>query len=144
MGAKIRLRRMGTKKKAYFRFVVADSRSPRDGRFIETVGTYNPLVKPAEVVLKEDRIYDWLEKGAIPTETVQSLFRQVGLAKKWGMMKKKGDTSTIQLKATIQERTKKKKTKKSEAPAKKEKESKPEKVEAKKEEEKQPKESKKE
>lgn len=62
MAVKIRLKRMGSKKKPFYRIVVADSRSPRDGRFIETVGTYNPLKDPAEVVLKEEDVLSWLQK----------------------------------------------------------------------------------
>ena len=69
MAVKIRLKRMGSKKSPFYRIVVADSRSPRDGRFIETVGTYNPLKDPAEVVLKEDLVLDWLSKGAQPSDT---------------------------------------------------------------------------
>lgn len=137
MAVKIRLRRMGAKKKAYYRFVVADSRSPRDGRFIEAIGTYAPLEKPAKVILREDRVYHWLEKGASPTPTVNALLRQVGLAKKWSMMKKKQDVSTIQLKTTIRERGKKKRKRKAEGAAKAEKAPKPVKAEEKKEEPKQ-------
>ena len=126
MAVKIRLRRVGTKKKPFYRFVVADSRSSRDGKFIETLGTYSPLEKPAKVVLKEERIYYWLSQGAIPTETANALFRQVGLLKKWGMVKKKQDVSSIQLETTIRERKKKKKKKKKpEAAPKEKKEAKP-------------------
>ena len=67
MAVKIRLTRMGTKKKPFYRIVVADVESPRDGRFIEIVGNYDPKKDPAEVNLKEDRIIDWLSKGAKPT-----------------------------------------------------------------------------
>ncbi len=73
MAVRIRLRRMGAKKRPFYRVVVADSRAPRDGRFIETVGTYNPLTKPAEVKLKADRIELWLSRGAQPSDTVQRL-----------------------------------------------------------------------
>ena len=62
MAVKIRLKRMGSKKAPFYRIVVADSRSPRDGRFIETVGTYNPLKDPAEVTIKEDLVLDWYQK----------------------------------------------------------------------------------
>lgn len=137
MAVRIRLRRMGAKKKAYYRFVVADSRSPRDGRFIEAIGTYNPLERPGKVILQEDRVYHWLEKGASPSVTVNALLRQVGLSRKWNMMRKKQDVSTIQLKTTIQERGKKKKKRKVEGAAKAEKTPKSAETEAKKEEPKQ-------
>lgn len=65
MSVKIRLKRMGSKRRPYYRIVVADSRSPRDGRFIETVGTYNPLTEPETVTLKEDQIMKWLGNGEI-------------------------------------------------------------------------------
>ncbi|MCL2368074.1 MAG: 30S ribosomal protein S16 [Oscillospiraceae bacterium] len=75
---KIRLRRMGAKKKPYYRIVVADSRSPRDGRSIEEVGTYNPLTDPAEITVKADRIQEWIQNGAQPTETVRALLKKAG------------------------------------------------------------------
>ena len=76
MPVKIRLARHGAKKRPFYRIVVADSESPRDGRFLENVGTYNPLIDPAEVTLKSERIKYWLEKGAIPTETVKTLLKK--------------------------------------------------------------------
>ena len=82
MAVKIRLKRMGSKKKPFYRIVVADSRSPRDGRFIETVGTYNPLQDPAEVTIKEDLILDWLSKGAQPSDTVRNILSKEGVMKK--------------------------------------------------------------
>ncbi|MFW6334072.1 MAG: 30S ribosomal protein S16 [Desulfosalsimonas sp.] len=78
MAVKIRLARHGAKKNPFYRIVVADGRYPRDGRFIETVGTYNPMVEPHEVSLKTDRITHWIDKGAIPTDTVNSLLKQKG------------------------------------------------------------------
>ncbi|MEJ6400595.1 30S ribosomal protein S16 [Nicoliella lavandulae] len=83
MSVKIRLRRMGSKKRPFYRVVVADSRSPRDGRFIQIVGTYNPLVKPSEVKLEEDDIMDWLGKGAQPSDTVRNLLSNAGIMKKF-------------------------------------------------------------
>ena len=83
MAVKIRLKRMGSKKKPFYRIVVADSRSPRDGRFIETVGTYNPLLDPAEVTIKEDRILEWLSKGAQPSDTVRNILSKEGVMKKF-------------------------------------------------------------
>lgn len=79
MSVKIRMRRMGSKRKPFYRIVVADSRMPRDGRFIEEVGYYNPLTNPDEVKLEEDKIFEWLEKGAQPSDTVRSLLSKVGL-----------------------------------------------------------------
>ena len=79
MSVKIRMRRMGSKRKPFHRIVVADSRMPRDGRFIEEVGYYNPLTNPDEVKLEEDKIFEWLEKGAQPSDTVRSLLSKAGL-----------------------------------------------------------------
>ena len=79
MSVKIRMRRMGSKGKPFYRIVVADSRMPRDGRFIEEVGYYNPLTNPDEVKLEEDKIFEWLEKGAQPSDTVRSLLSKAGL-----------------------------------------------------------------
>lgn len=79
MGVKIRLARMGAKKRPFYRIVVADVESPRDGRFIEIVGNYDPKKDPAEVNFKEDRIVDWLSKGAKPTLTVSQLLKKRGL-----------------------------------------------------------------
>lgn len=82
MAVKIRLKRMGSKKKPFYRIVVADSRSPRDGRFIETVGTYNPLTDPATVELKEDLALEWLLKGAQPSDTVRNILSKKGIMQK--------------------------------------------------------------
>jgi len=79
MAVRIRLTRMGTKKKPFYRIVVADAESPRDGRFIEIVGNYDPKKNPAQVTLKEDRIVDWLSKGAKPTLTVSQLLEKKGV-----------------------------------------------------------------
>jgi len=78
MGVRIRLARHGAKKKPFYRIVVADSENPRDGRFLEKVGTYDPLKEPAEVSLNSDRIKYWMEKGAIPSDTVRSLLKSEG------------------------------------------------------------------
>ena len=76
MAVKIRLARHGAKKRPFYRVVVADSESPRDGRFIENVGTYNPLKDPAEVTLKLERIKHWIDQGAIPSDTVKSILKK--------------------------------------------------------------------
>jgi len=78
MSVKIRLARHGAKKRPFYRIVVANSESPRDGKFLETVGTYNPLPDPAEVQLKSDRVKYWLGEGAIPTHTVKNLLKKEG------------------------------------------------------------------
>ena len=78
MSVKIRLARRGAKKKPFYRIVVADSRSPRDGRYLETVGTYNPLPDAMAVTLKAERIRHWMDQGAIPTNTVKSLLKKEG------------------------------------------------------------------
>ena len=83
MAVKIRLTRMGSKKKPYYRINVADSRSPRDGRFIETVGTYNPLVAENQVTLKEERVMEWLNNGAQPSDTVRNILSKAGVMKKF-------------------------------------------------------------
>jgi small subunit ribosomal protein S16 len=82
VAVKIRLRRIGAKKKPIYRMVVADSRSPRDGRFIEMVGHYNPLVNPPQITVYEDRVHQWLKWGAQPTETVKALLARVGVWQK--------------------------------------------------------------
>lgn len=79
MAVKIRLRRMGAKKAPFYRVVVADSRYPRDGRFIEEIGTYNPLVDPAEIKIDTEKASKWIENGAQPTDTVKSLLKKVGI-----------------------------------------------------------------
>jgi small subunit ribosomal protein S16 len=76
MGVKIRLARHGAKKRPFYRVVVADSESPRDGKFLEVVGTYNPLTDPADVSLKGERIEYWIDQGAQPTNTVKSLLKK--------------------------------------------------------------------
>ena len=83
MSVKIRLKRMGSKKRPFYRIVVADLRSPRDGRFIETVGTYNPLTEPEQVTLKEEAIMNWLSNGAQPSDTVRNILSKQGVMKKF-------------------------------------------------------------
>lgn len=82
MAVKLRLKRMGAKKRPFYRIVAADSRSPRDGRFIEVVGTYNPIMTPAEVKINEEIALKWLSDGAIPTDTVRDLFKSQGIMEK--------------------------------------------------------------
>ncbi len=79
MAVKIRLRRMGAKKAPFYRIVVADGRYPRDGRFIEEIGYYNPLTEPAEVKIDADKAKQWLQNGAQPTDTVKALLKKNGV-----------------------------------------------------------------
>ena len=83
MAVKMRLKRMGAKKAPFYRIVVADSRSPRDGKFIENVGTYNPLTTPAEIKVDEVVALKWLKNGAIPTDTVKNILSKAGIMKKF-------------------------------------------------------------
>lgn len=92
---KLRLKRMGKKKAPLYKIVAADSRSPRDGRFIESVGNYNPHAEPAQVVLKEERVIHWLTKGAKPTETVRNLLRREGLIMKMRLLKSKASEEKV-------------------------------------------------
>ncbi len=79
MAVKIRLRRMGAKKAPFYRVVVADSRYPRDGRFIEEIGTYNPVVTPSEVKVDAEKAKQWIANGAQPTDTVKALLKKEGI-----------------------------------------------------------------
>ncbi|MBQ6495441.1 MAG: 30S ribosomal protein S16 [Bacilli bacterium] len=88
MAVKIRLKRMGAKKQPFYRIIVADSRSPRDGRFIEALGTYNPLTNPASIKLEEESILNWLGKGAEPTDTVRNILSKAGIMEKFHNSKK--------------------------------------------------------
>lgn len=88
MALKIRLKRMGAKKAPFYRFVVADARSPRDGRFVEEMGYYNPTKNPAVVKIEEEVALKWLGTGAIPTDTVRSIFSGAGILKKFDESKK--------------------------------------------------------
>ena len=86
---KIRLKRMGAKKRPFYRVVAADSRSPRDGKFIETLGTYNPL--DGSIDINEDAIIKWLNDGAIPTDTARNILSKNGIMEKFTASKKKGN-----------------------------------------------------
>lgn len=79
MAVKIRLRRLGAKKAPFYRLVVSDSRSPRDGKFIEEIGYYNPIAEPAVININAERAEKWLKDGAQPSDTVKSLFKKVGI-----------------------------------------------------------------
>lgn len=88
MAVKLRLKRMGSKQKPFYRIVAADSRFPRDGRFIETVGTYNPVAKPAEIKIDKEVAIKWLNNGAEPTDTVKTLLKNEGILKEFALSKK--------------------------------------------------------
>ena len=79
MTVKLRLARHGAKKRPFYRIVAADSESPRDGRYLEKLGTYNPLIEPAEISLNAERVRYWIEQGATPSDTVKSLLKKEGL-----------------------------------------------------------------
>ncbi len=83
MAVKLRLKRMGAKKRPYYRIVAADSRSPRDGRFIELIGTYSPLSTPAEIKIDEEKALKWLNNGAKPSDTVRNLLDETGIIAKY-------------------------------------------------------------
>ena len=107
MAVHIRLRRMGAKKRAFYRIVAADSRRSRDGRFLEVLGTYDPILKPAEIKVHEDKLTKWLNEGAVASHTVKSLLTQIGFNEKHYRAQKGEDVSGIELKPTIVERKKK-------------------------------------
>ncbi len=87
MSVKLRLKRMGTKKRPFYRIVATDSRNRRDGRFIEELGYYDPLTVPPNIKLEEELIYKWLKNGAIPSTNVEALMRRMGTMKKWQFVK---------------------------------------------------------
>jgi small subunit ribosomal protein S16 len=84
---RIRLRRVGAKKQPSFRVVAADKESPRDGRFLEILGHYNPRTDPATISLKEDRIFDWMQRGAQPSDSVRQIFTSIGLFDRYDRFK---------------------------------------------------------
>jgi small subunit ribosomal protein S16 len=88
MAVKIRLQRYGAKKRPYYRVVAADSRSPRDGRFIEVIGTYHPIEKENVIKVDEEKALKWLNNGAQPTDTVKSLFSKLGIIEKFAKQAK--------------------------------------------------------
>jgi small subunit ribosomal protein S16 len=95
LAVRLRLKRTGRRNLPSYKVVAADSRSPRDGRFIESLGTYEPLRNPASIKINEVKTFKWLRRGALPSDTVRSLLRQSGLWYKWYLMKKGVDETTI-------------------------------------------------
>ena len=98
---------MGAKKRPFYRIVAADSRRSRDGRFLEVLGTYDPITKPATVEVHEDKMTKWIDDGAVPSQTVATLLTQIGYTEKYQKAKKGEDVTEIKLKNTINERKKK-------------------------------------
>ncbi len=92
---RLRLRRIGLKGQPTYRIVAADSESPRDGRFLEILGFYNPRTQPATVRLKEDRVYHWMKNGALPTESAEQVFKSIGLMARWERFKKGEAVETL-------------------------------------------------
>jgi small subunit ribosomal protein S16 len=92
---RIRLRRVGGKGQPSYRVVAADKESPRDGRFIENLGFYNPRTEPATIQLKEDRIYDWISKGAQPSDSAQQVFKSAGLLDRYERFKQGEELETL-------------------------------------------------
>ena len=90
MAVKLRLKRGGSKQRPFYRIVAADSRCPRDGRFIDTIGIYNPIPAEYEVKIDEEKALYWLNNGAIPTDTVKNLLSKQGIIKKYTESKKEG------------------------------------------------------
>ncbi len=105
MPVKIRLQRKGRRKRPFYHIVIADSRAPRDGRFIEKIGTYNPMTKPATIDIDRDKAYDWLVKGAQPTDTVRAILRYKGVYYKKHLMRgvKKGALTVEEAETKYQE-----------------------------------------
>ena len=93
---RIRLRRTGSRGQPSYRIVVADKESPRDGRFLEIVGFYNPRTEPGTLEIKEDRIYEWMNKGALPTDSVAQLFKTSGTSERYERLKK-GEAAEVLL-----------------------------------------------
>ena len=96
MAVKLRLARRGKKKQPFYRIVAADSRSRRDGKYIEKIGFYNPITNPAEIVIDEEKAFYWLKNGAIPTETVANLFSKKGIMLKWHHIKQGNDQTKVE------------------------------------------------
>jgi small subunit ribosomal protein S16 len=93
VSVRIRLRRMGAKKQPFYRVVVADSRSPRDGRFLDTIGTYNPRAEPAAIDIDREKTMKWLEEGALPTDSARALLSRAGI---WQEFKTGASAETIE------------------------------------------------
>ena len=102
---RIRLRRIGLKGQPTYRVVAADKESPRDGKFLEILGYYNPRTQPATMHLKEDRVYHWMKNGALPTESVEQVFKASGTMDRWERFKKGEAVETLLKEAEVAEAT---------------------------------------
>jgi small subunit ribosomal protein S16 len=103
---------MGSKRRPYYRVVAIDSRKPVNGPILENLGHYAPIEKPARIIVHEEKVYKWLDDGAEPSDTVASLFTQIGLTEKYLAQKAGKDVSEMTIETTITERPKKRKSKK--------------------------------
>lgn len=112
MATKIRLKRMGSKRRPYYRVVAIDSRKPASGPVLDILGHYAPIEKPGKVIVNEEKVFKWLNDGAEPSDTVASLFTQIGLTKKYLAAKAGQDVSEMTIETTITEKPKKRKPKK--------------------------------
>jgi len=101
LSVKIRMKRMGSKKRPFYRLVAADSRYPRDGRFLEILGYYNPMVEPAEIQIEEDKVYKWLDDGAKPTPNAANILKSAGILERWRLLR--SGVTIPQLDAKIEE-----------------------------------------
>ncbi|MBN1540830.1 30S ribosomal protein S16 [candidate division KSB1 bacterium] len=95
MAVKIRLHRMGRKKRPFYRIVATDSRTRRDGKYLENLGTYNPIVEPAEVFVEKEKVFKWLKVGAIPSDTVRNLLSKQGIMFEWDLIQRGLDQEQI-------------------------------------------------
>jgi small subunit ribosomal protein S16 len=95
LAVRIRLRRVGKKKMPFYHIVAADSRTARSGKFLQIIGRYDPLQHPPVITTDDQRVFLWLKRGALPTDTVRSLLQRTGLWMRWGLMKKGADEATI-------------------------------------------------
>ena len=95
MAVRLRLRRVGKKKKPIYQIVAADSRAARNGKFLEIIGRYDPVQNPMVIETKDTRVLHWLKNGALPSDTVKSLFQRTGLWLRWSLIRKKKDEATI-------------------------------------------------
>ena len=104
---RIRLRRIGLKGQPSYRIVAADKESPRDGRFLEILGFYNPRTEPTTLTVKEDRVFHWMKNGALPTESVAQIFKTAGVSDRWERYKKGEDLETLMKEAAEAETSRK-------------------------------------
>jgi len=95
LAVRLRLRRVGKKKMPVYHIVAADSRTARNGRFLEIIGRYDPLQHPPTIATNDQKVFLWLKRGALPTDTVRSLFQRTGLWMRWGLLKKGSDETVI-------------------------------------------------